>query len=226
MATVSAIRPADLGALDWQDRKAESDSEEVPLPFDPCEARVVKWMGGAEVTPSQRPNRAFHVVLTGLIQAGRETLPPGSVLVPQVQRGLWNVREDTHVLTLQAGGAGFEPLTVESLAVRLDDVPWRAFFCAERGFSHELHPDPSVEVKLIRYLSGATIPQHYHTGPTLSTLMRGRVETPHGVLSVGSIFWCRGVYGPWNVLDDLVIVIAQNRGTQFVPTVYDPQPDL
>ncbi len=226
MATVSAIRPADLGTLGWQDRDAESESEEVPLPFDPCEARVVKWMRDAKVTPGERRSRVFHVVLTGLIQADREILSPGSVLVPQIQRGIWSVREDTHVLTLQADRAGFEPLAVESLAVSIDDVPWREFFCAERGFSHELHPHPRVEVKLIRYLGGATIPEHYHTGPTLSTLARGRVETPHGVLGVGSIFWCRGVYGPWNVLDDLVIVIAQSRGTQFVPTAFDKQSDL
>ena len=84
----------------------------------------------------------------------------------------------------------------------------------EGATSIELPISP-CEARIVKWIKGSTIPQHYHSSETYKFILRGKVENEEGeILTAGADYKCGGwEYGPWWVREDTYILVLSSPNT-------------
>jgi hypothetical protein len=70
---------------------------------------------------------------------------------------------------------------------------------------------------LVRYLPGANIPRHSHTKRVISVILRGEMTLSGARVGPGSLVECDGPYGPRVVEEEVLLLVIQPKGSEYVP---------
>lgn len=100
-----------------------------------------------------------------------------------------------------------------------DPIKWKTFGKAPHagGVSLQKLEPFNCEAIFVRYAPGTFMPRHQHTAKTLTVILKGHLLVNGSTIGPGSILECDGPYGPRTVDEEVLMLVLQPCGTQYVP---------